>query len=133
METMTTNNVCQPMEAHDYLRISSGTTMFTTASTSSFVSSPLPLAPKSNKCHTSRQVDDLFPAKLYEMLAACSCDAKHDASLSDAGPAISWQPHGRAFMVHDKDRFISEVMPRFFRATKLRSFQRQLNLWGFHR
>lgn len=45
----------------------------------------------------------------------------------------AWQPHGQAFRVNNKALFLEEVMPRFFKATKFRSFQRQLHLWGFNR
>lgn len=86
--------------------------------------SPTPIT---SKRISSRSVTGLFPAKLYGMLAECT------DSTSGLSEVVSWQPHGRAFMVHDRDRFMSEVVPRFFNVTKLRSFQRQLNLWGFHR
>jgi len=49
------------------------------------------------------------------------------------GHVISWNPHGRAFAVHDTKAFITNVMPRFFRQSKMSSFQRQLNLYGFAR
>lgn len=37
------------------------------------------------------------------------------------------------FKVHDADRFVESIMPRFFQMTKLKSFLRQLNIWGFTR
>ena len=45
----------------------------------------------------------------------------------------SWQPHGRAFKVHDRKRFLTEVMPKFFKQTKFSSFTRQLSIYGFNR
>ncbi|KAL7533700.1 hypothetical protein ACHAWF_004596 [Thalassiosira exigua] len=68
---------------------------------------------------------DLFPAKLYGML-----DEVESMGLSGA---VSWLDNGRAFKIHDNDLFMKEVVPKFFKATKIRSFQRQLLLWGFHR
>ena len=67
-----------------------------------------------------------FPTKLYAML-----------QLSDSIPAfakaVTWLPHGRAFSVLNKDAFMEDVVPVFFNQTKIRSFNRQLHLWGFRR
>ena len=68
---------------------------------------------------------DKFPSKLYEMLESVdSLGLSHTAS---------WLPHGRSFQVKDPTQFMDLVVPKFFKATKYRSFQRQLNLWGFSR
>lgn len=66
-----------------------------------------------------------FPLKLHELLERAEVE-----NLTDI---ISWQPHGRAFVVHQPKKFVAGLMPRFFRQTKLTSFQRQLNLYGFNR
>jgi hypothetical protein len=65
-----------------------------------------------------------FPLKLHEMLenvAAYGCDN-----------VVSWQPHGRCFVVHKPKEF-GELLPSYFKLSKLPSFQRQLNLYGFQR
>lgn len=67
----------------------------------------------------------LFPWKLQQMLNTCAMDGKESI--------VSWVPHGKAFKVHDVPLFVSEILPLFFKQTKYKSFQRQLNLWGFRR
>ena len=66
-----------------------------------------------------------FPLKLHQMLS----------TVEEEGLdyIVSWQPHGRCFLVHHKKRFVDEIMPRFFHQSKMTSFQRQLNLYGFNR
>ena len=66
-----------------------------------------------------------FPIALYNML-----DTVDKLGLSHI---VSWQPHGRAFSVHAPKAFVEQVMPLFFRQSKISSFQRQLNLYGFRR
>jgi hypothetical protein len=66
-----------------------------------------------------------FPEKLHEMLDKIEQDGF--ASI------ISWQSHGRAFAVHKQKEFVDIIMPRYFRQSKISSFQRQLNLYGFCR
>ena len=47
---------------------------------------------------------------------------------------VSWQPHGKAFRVHQPKVFARTAMPQYFKQqTKYKSFQRQLHLYGFHR
>lgn len=70
-------------------------------------------------------VTEPFPEKLHRML-----DSVEREGISDV---VSFFSHGRAFAIHKPRRFVSEIMPRFFRQTRLTSFQRQLNLYGFRR
>ncbi|OEU08623.1 hypothetical protein FRACYDRAFT_196221, partial [Fragilariopsis cylindrus CCMP1102] len=46
---------------------------------------------------------------------------------------VSWLPDGRSFKVHDPSEFVEQIMPNFFLQSKYKSFQRQLNLWGYAR
>lgn len=46
---------------------------------------------------------------------------------------VSWQPHGKAFLIHKPDDFASDVLPKYFEGSKFRSFQRQLHIYGFQR
>lgn len=63
--------------------------------------------------------------KLHVMLSSVERDGNSHI--------VSWQAHGRCFVVHKPKEFVSTVMPTYFRQTKLTSFQRQLNLYGFCR
>ena len=61
-----------------------------------------------------------FPVKLYAILENANYES-----------IISWAPHGRAFVVHDPNQFMSGIAPQFFHQSKYRSFTRQLNIWCF--
>jgi len=64
----------------------------------------------------------LFPSKLMDILTT-------DGNES----AICWCPHGRAFKVINAKRFEQTVLPRYFKTSLMRSFRKQLSLWGFRR
>jgi len=66
-----------------------------------------------------------FPWKLYDMLL--TAEKRNEEHI------ISWIRGGKAFKVHNRNLFIEEYMKKMFNQTKYKSFQRQLNLWGFER
>lgn len=66
-----------------------------------------------------------FPEKLHSMLKEMEEQGRTDV--------VSFYSHGRAFGVHDPDRFVEEIMPKYFKMGKWNSFARQLNLYGFVR
>jgi len=68
-----------------------------------------------------------FPSKLYKML-----DHIHSKE-PELAEIVSWQPHGRCFLVHKPKAFAENVLAMFFQQKKYASFQRQLNLYGFSR
>ena len=63
-----------------------------------------------------------FPQKLHLILSS----GGHD-------DVISWLEDGKSWRVHNKERFIDEVMPKYFKSTKWKSFLRQVTGWGFKR
>lgn len=63
-----------------------------------------------------------FPKKLHEILTNAEFEQ-----------IISWMPHGRAWKLHNRDLFHSEVAPKYFHQQKFASFTRQLTGWGFKR
>jgi len=65
-----------------------------------------------------------FPMRLYDMLDRVEQEG--------FGHIVSWQPHGRCFVVHRADDF-EKLLPKYFKLSKIPSFQRQLNLYGFLR
>ena len=70
-------------------------------------------------------VTEPFPEKLHRML--------RDAEANGKSECISFFEHGRAFAIHNHSRFCREIMPTYFKQSRLSSFQRQLNLYGFSR
>ncbi|KAL7572586.1 hypothetical protein ACA910_000402 [Epithemia clementina (nom. ined.)] len=65
-----------------------------------------------------------FTIKLHEML--------NTVEREESKHIVSWQPHGRCFVIHKIEMF-KELLPRFFGINKIASFQRQLNMYGFQR
>lgn len=58
-----------------------------------------------------------FPWKLHEML--------EDASKEGNDWIVSWQTHGRSFIVHKPKVFVEKIMPTYFNQSKFASFQRK--------
>jgi hypothetical protein len=56
-----------------------------------------------------------------------------DAERNGNESVISFTPDGRAFKIHDREKFVKEVSPAYFRQAKIASFVRQLNFYGFER
>ena len=52
-----------------------------------------------------------FPWKLHDMLDAMALEGSHSV--------VTWQPHGRAFMVHKPKDFVEKIMPKYFNQTKV--------------
>ena len=65
-----------------------------------------------------------FPSRLYELL--------DDADKQGFDHIISWQHGGRSFKVHQPEYFALHIMQRYFaQTTKFKSFQRQMNTYGY--
>lgn len=88
-----------------------------------------PLSPSSasegvarSREHIGDIVPMTFPQKLMEIL-----------SKEENSDVITWLDHGKGFMIIQKKRFVTEVMPMYFKQSKFTSFTRKLNRWGFIR
>lgn len=64
-----------------------------------------------------------FPGKLFAML--------EDAENHGFDHIVSWQPLGKSFKVHQTGLFVDEIIQQYFSQTKYKSFQRQLNIYGW--
>jgi HSF-type DNA-binding len=64
-----------------------------------------------------------FPRKMYVLL--------DDAEREGFDNIISWQPTGTSFRIHRPDLFVEGVLKNYFSQSRLKSFQRQLNIYGF--
>ncbi|KAG7344596.1 HSF-type DNA-binding protein [Nitzschia inconspicua] len=81
------------------------------------------LAPSSNASSSASPSRSRFPDKLHRLLDHCSNDPVESQ-------IVSWMGI-RAFKVHHAKQFASTILPRYFSTTTYKSFQRNLNLWGF--
>lgn len=72
-----------------------------------------------------RSVRQLFPEKLYKLLT--------QSEEHGYGHIISWQPHGRAFKIHDEKAFFDQVVNQFFCVSSMTFFTKQLALYGFQK
>lgn len=67
----------------------------------------VPVAPKDSNKETN------FPVRLHYVLREMEKDGLQDV--------IAWQPHGRAFLVRNPERFEKEYLPLWFRQSKIAS------------
>lgn len=73
-----------------------------------------------NELHEERWIT--FPEKLMSVLDNDQLSA-----------IITWLPHGKGFIILQKKKFASDIMPLYFKHSKFTSFTRKLNRWGFTR
>jgi hypothetical protein len=59
-----------------------------------------------------------LPLKLHALL--------EEAERLDQACIVSWENRGTAFKVHDKKRFVNEIMPKYFSTSNYQSFQRYM-------
>ena len=69
--------------------------------------------------------DMAFPLKLHQLLK--------DAEQDGKSHIVRWMASGKAFKVYERDAFSSEILPRYFRHSNFKSFQRNLSTYQFNR
>eukprot|EP00980_Cylindrotheca_fusiformis_P001049 scaffold288_cov97-Cylindrotheca_fusiformis.AAC.7 len=79
----------------------------------------------SNPTYVGLDVKFSFPFKLHDIL-----DSAEKYGFSSV---VSWQPHGKAFRIHKPSVFEACILPKYFEHCKVRSFHRQLHIYGFQR
>jgi len=66
-----------------------------------------------------------FPLRLLQMI-------RKEAIMNPS--VVRWSDDGNVFFVDDEKSFINDTLPRYgFKASKMQSFQRNLNIYGFTR
>ena len=76
----------------------------------------------SDKNHLELEKVAPFLIKLFEIVSS---------PVSDH--LVCWSEHGESFKIVDRSKFAREVLPLYFKHDNLRSFIRQLNIYGFQR
>jgi hypothetical protein len=74
---------------------------------------------------TTSTGNSAFPWRLHDML--------NDAEKKGFENIVSWQQDGKGFKVHMQKEFSNIVLPSYFNQSQYKSFQRQLNIYGFSR
>ena len=69
-----------------------------------------------------RGLPQLFPTKLFKIL-----------ENNDNNDIIRWNKDGQSFVIIDEHKLEEEILPKFFISTRLDTFLRQLNNYGFHK
>ncbi|KAL3790011.1 hypothetical protein HJC23_011367 [Cyclotella cryptica] len=72
--------------------------------------------------HVNHSVAKNFPAKLHQIV-----------STPQYHHIIGWLPHGRSWVIRNKELLVSVVLKDHFSHGNFESFNRQVNLWGFKR
>ena len=86
--------------------------------------SPAAVSSQAEGCRKMRGgVIEPFPEKLHRLLLEVEFSGRKDV--------ISFVSEGRAFAIHNSEVFFREIVPLYFRQSRLSSFKRQLNLYGF--
>lgn len=80
--------------------------------------------PENTKRSKKRKQKITFPQMVYKIL--------EDATMNGNEGIVAWEDDGTSFRIFDQHAFNDTVLPNYSKKkTKFRSFQRQLNIYGF--
>ncbi|KAF0694412.1 Aste57867_14709 [Aphanomyces stellatus] len=71
--------------------------------------------------------------ELVGLSAARFIRGLYDMISSDEGDCIRWSDDGASFVVVNSSKLAWEALPKYFKHNKFRSFQQQLNMYGFQK
>ncbi|CEP62447.1 stress-responsive transcription factor HSF1 LALA0_S05e05864g [Lachancea lanzarotensis] len=71
---------------------------------------------------TSAKTRPAFVNKLWSMV--------NDSAIADL---MHWAPDGKSFIITNREGFVHNVLPRYFKHSNFASFVRQLNMYGWHK
>eukprot|EP00934_Nitzschia_sp_Nitz4_P004092 Nitzschia sp. Nitz4//scaffold277_size25017//6077//7456//NITZ4_008345-RA/size25017-augustus-gene-0.21-mRNA-1//-1//CDS//3329545338//4082//frame0 len=77
------------------------------------------------KVNNMAQLKMPFPWKLYHMLEEA------EKPVGGFSNVVSWLPDGKAFKIYDQETFSGTAMQQYFNQSKIKSFTRQLYIYGF--
>ncbi|GAV55733.1 hypothetical protein ZYGR_0AY01250 [Zygosaccharomyces rouxii] len=83
---------------------------------------PVPAAQPPTSKPTTHKKRHLFVNKVWSML--------NDESN---GNLIRWAEDGKSFVVVNREEFVHQVLPKYFKHSNFASFVRQLNMYGWHK
>jgi hypothetical protein len=123
------SHICDDDDSHDHNKNNNNNNSSIVSTGGISVDSPNVTTEDINTSPPTRRAGGVtipFPVKLHKIL---------DQGENDSVTAsiITWLPHGRAFRVENTEQFMEKILKYHFRQSKLTSFQRQLNLYGFRR
>ncbi|KAH9104230.1 hypothetical protein LEN26_015107 [Aphanomyces euteiches] len=86
-----------------------------------------------NSPSLSKAKIDYNVKELVGLSAARFIRGLYDMISSDSGDCIRWSEDGASFVVVNSAKLAWEALPKYFRHNKFRSFQQQLNMYGFQK
>lgn len=88
-------------------------TIFSFLFVAKYLGDPFLVVPLVSHCHCA-----VVPQRLLQML-----------NDEENQPIVSWLPHGKGWVIHNKQRFSDFILPKYFKKSKFTSFTRKLNRW----